>query len=121
LKGWSGPREGEKPAAYIVMLGDTEITRSFGCDHGIAAQTILLGAVEKGLGGCMTASVDRDGLRQSLKIPERFETLLVLALGKPRENVVIETLKLDGDVRHWRDSGGVHHVPKRRLEDVILS
>ena len=66
LKDWSGPREGEKPAGYIVVLGDTEITRSFGCDHGIAAQTILLGAVEKGLSGCMIASIDRDGLRQAL-------------------------------------------------------
>ncbi len=50
LKDWGGPAEGEKPTAYIVVLGDTEITRSFGCDHGIAAQTMLLGAVEKGLG-----------------------------------------------------------------------
>ena len=68
----------------------------------------------------MIASIDRDGLRQALKIPERFEILLVLALGKPRENVVIETLKPDGDVKYWRDGDGVHHVPKRRLEDVIL-
>ena len=98
LKDWSGPSEGEKPTGYIVVLGDTEITRSFGCDHGIAAQTILLGAVEKGLGGCMIASIDRDGLRQALKIPARFEILLVLALGKPKEKVVIETLKPDGDV-----------------------
>jgi nitroreductase len=96
LKDWSGPREGERPTGYIVVLGDTEITRSFGCDHGIAAQTMLLGAVERGLGGCMIASIDRDGLRQALKIPPRFEILLVLALGKPREEVVVETLKPDG-------------------------
>jgi len=120
LKDWSGPREGERPTAYVVVLGDTEITRSFGCDHGIAAQTMLLGAVEKGLGGCMIASIDREGLRQVLKIPPRFEILLVVALGKPREKVVIETLKPDGDVKYWRDSDGVHHVPKRRLEDIIL-
>jgi nitroreductase len=120
LKDWSGPREGEKPAGYIVVLGDTEIAKSFGCDHGIAAQTILLGVVEKGLGGCMVASLDKDGLRQALKIPDRFEILLVLALGKPREKVVIETLKPDGDVKYWRDGDGVHHVPKRRLDDIIL-
>ncbi len=120
LKDWAGPSEGERPSAYIVVLGDTEITRSFGCDHGIAAQTILLGATEKGLGGCMIASVDKDGLRQALKIPLRFEILLVLALGKPRETVVIETLKPGGDIKYWRDADGVHHVPKRKLEDVIL-
>ncbi len=120
LKGWSGPLEGERPSAYIVVLGDTEITKSFGCDHGIAAQTMLLGAVEKGLGGCMIASIDKDGLRQALGIPPRFEILLVLALGKPREKVVVETLEPDGDVKYWRDSSGVHHVPKRRLDDVVL-
>ncbi len=120
LKDWSGPSEGERPSAYVVVLGDTEITRSFGCDHGIAAQTILLGATEKGLGGCMIASIDREGLRQVLKIPPRLEILLVLALGKPREKVVIETLKPDGDIKYWRSSDGVHHVPKRKLEDVIL-
>jgi nitroreductase len=120
LKDWGGPKEGEKPTAYIVVLGDTEVTRSSGCDHGIAAQAMLLGAVEKGLGGCMIASIDRDGLRQSLEIAPRFEILLVLALGKPREKVAIETLKPDGDVKYWRDTEGVHHVPKRRLDDVIL-
>jgi nitroreductase len=120
LKDWGGPAEGEKPTAYIVVLGDTEITRSFGCDHGIATQTMLLGAVEKGLGGCMIASIDKDGLRQALKIPTRFEILLVLALGKPRENVVIETLKPGGDVKYWRDGDGVHHVPKRSLDDITL-
>jgi nitroreductase len=120
LKDWGGPVEGERPSAYIVVLGDTDLARSFGCDHGIAAQTILLGAVEKGLGGCMLASVDRDGLRRALGIPPRFEILLVIALGKPKEKVVIEAMKPDGDHAYWRDAEAVHHVPKRRLEDIIL-
>lgn len=120
LEGWGGPAEGERPAAYIVVLGDTRITRSFGCDHGIAAQTILLGAVEKGLRGCMLASVDREGLRQALGIPRHFEILLVVALGRPKERVVLEDMGPLGDYCYWRDSEGVHHVPKRRLEDVIV-
>ena len=120
LKDWGGPVEGERPSAYIVVLGDTDLTRSFGCDHGIAAQTILLGAVERGLGGCMLASVDREGLRQALGIPPRFEILLVIALGQPKEKVVIEAMKPDGDYAYWRDAEAVHHVPKRRLEDIVL-
>jgi nitroreductase len=78
----TGPPDGERPSAYIVVLGDMEITRSFGCDHGIAAQTMLLGAVEKGLGGCMIDSIDRDGLRQALTILPRFEILPVLVPGQ---------------------------------------
>ena len=120
LKDWPGPPEGERPSAYIVILGDTETARSFGCDHGIAAQSILLGAVEKGLGGCMIASVQREKIREALNIPSRYEILLVIALGKPRETVIIEEMGPDGSVKYWRDREGRHHVPKRSLEDIII-
>lgn len=120
LKGWAGPSEGEKPSAYIIILGDTEISKSFGCDHGIAAQSILLGAAEKELSGCMIGSIERRELRQVLNIPSRYEILLVLAIGKPREKVVIEEVGTDGDIKYWRDGEGVHHVPKRALDDIII-
>jgi nitroreductase len=121
LKDWGGPREGERPSAYVVILTDTEISKSVGCDHGIAAQSIMLGATERGLGGCMIASVKKPALREALGIPLRYEILLVLALGKPKETVVLETVGPDGDIKYWRDAEGVHHVPKRCLEDIILS
>jgi len=120
LTDWPGPSEGERPSAYIVILGDTEISQSFGCDHGIAAQSILLGATEKGLGGCMIASIARQELRKALEIPSRYEILLVLALGKPKETVMIETIGPNGDTKYWRDSKGIHHVPKRALDDIII-
>jgi len=121
LKDWPGPAEGERPSAYIIILGDTEISKSFGCDHGIAAQSILLGATEKGLGGCMIGTVKREPLRKALDIPSRYEILLVLALGKPREKVVIETVDPDGDIKYRRDAEAMHHVPKRPLDEIILS
>ena len=121
LKDWGGPKEGEKPAAYILMLGDKTITQVFGCDHGIAAQSILLGATEKGLGGCIIGSVRRIELSQELHIPEQYEILNVIALGKPKEQVVIEAVGEDGDIKYWRDEQGIHHVPKRSLEEIILS
>ena len=121
LTDWPGPSEGERPSAYIIVLGDTEISQSFGCDHGIAVQSILLGAVDRGLGGCIIAGVRHDGLRQALGIPSRYEVLLVLALGKPKEKVVIETVGPSGDIKYWRDSQGRHHVPKRLLDDIIIN
>jgi nitroreductase len=121
LKDWPGPVEGERPAAYIIVLGDTNISKTFGCDHGIAAQSILLGAAEQGLGGCMIGSVKRQELTQALNIPSQYEILLVLALGKPREVVQIEPLGPDGSVRYWRDEQQIHHVPKRALEDILIS
>jgi nitroreductase len=120
LKDWAGPAEGERPSAYIIILGDTEVSRFWDYDAGIAAQSILLGASEKGLGGCMIANIQRERLRKALDIPPRYEILLVVALGKPREKVAIEMVESDGDTRYWRDGEGVHHVPKRRLDDIII-
>lgn len=121
LKDWSGPAQDERPTAYIIILGDTEISQEFGCDHGIAAQSILLGATAQGFGGCMLGAIDRKSLRKALNIPDRYKILLVLALGKPRETVVIDTVKADGDIKYWRDKEDKHHVPKRALEDIIIS
>ncbi len=120
LRDWAGPEAGERPAAYVVVLGDKEISNSFGVDHGIAAQSILLGATEKGLGGCIIASIQREKLRQALNIDTRYEILLVLALGKPKEPVVVDAVGPDGDIKYWRDEQSVHHVPKRALDDLIV-
>jgi hypothetical protein len=72
------------------------------------------------LGGCIIASIQRDALRQALGIEARYDILLVLALGKPKEVVVVEPLGPGGDIRYWRDEEGVHHVPKRSLEEIIV-
>ncbi len=121
LKDWPGPPEGERPSAYIVIVGDTEINNTFGCDHGIAAQSILLGAREKGLAGCMIGLIKREELRKSLDIPARYEILLVVALGKPKEQVAMEEVGPGGSIKYWRDNAGVHHVPKRPLSELILA
>jgi nitroreductase len=120
LVDWPGPAEGERPTGYIVILGDTRITRNFYCDHGIVAQSILLAATEQGLGGCMIASIDREGLSRKLNLPTYLDILLVLALGKPSETVVLEEGKSPDPTPYWRDSEGVHHVPKRPLEDLLV-
>ncbi len=120
FKDWQGPDEGERPSAYIVMVVDKEIGSNYFWNHGLAAQSILLGATEKGYGGCMFASYDKKNLMEKLSIPERYDILMVIALGKPKEVVVIDDINEDGDVKYWRDEDRVHHVPKRRLEDLIL-
>jgi nitroreductase len=119
LKDWDGPKEGERPAGYIIILGDKQISQGFGVDHGIAAQSIMLGAAEKGLGGCMIGSVKRAELAAALGLPEKYDVLLVLALGKPGEKVELEALK-GPDTKYWRDAKSVHHVPKRSLDEVIV-
>ena len=120
LSDWPGPADGERPGGYIVILGDTTVSKSFGVDHGIAAQTICLGAAEQGIGTCIIGSIHRERLRRSLNLDDTHEILLVIALGYPGETVVAEAMEASGDVRYWRDSADVHHVPKRNLEDVLL-
>lgn len=120
LKDWPGPEPGERPAAYIVILGDRNISKEFGVDHGIAAQSILLGARDMGLAGCMLGSINRKDLRSLLDIPPHLKILLVLAIGKPEEEIVLEDLGPEGNIRYWRDDQGVHHVPKRLLSEIIV-
>lgn len=119
LTDWKGPEKGERPSAYIVVLGDTSIGKNFDIDLGISCQSILLGAADAGFGGCMVGAFNRDKVKELLEVPENMEALLVLALGKPNENVVIEDME-NGDIKYWRDSEDVHHVPKRSLEEVII-
>lgn len=121
LKNWDGPQEGERPAGYIIILNDTGLASPFvHIDIGIASQSILLGAVKTGLGGCILAAIKRDRLRKNLDIPEQYEIMAVLALGKPKEISVIEPMS-GGDVKYWRDEAGGHHVPKRSLDEIILN
>jgi nitroreductase len=119
LKDWDGPSPDERPSAYIIILGDKNLGSNFDVDLGICAQTILIGAVESDLGGCMIASIRRDQVRSAFEIPDYLEILMVLAIGKPIEKIVIDTVK-DGDIRYWRDAGQVHHVPKRELSDILI-
>ncbi|MDR2038796.1 MAG: nitroreductase family protein [Bacteroidales bacterium] len=119
LKDWDGPEEGERPSAYIIMMNNEKISTNFFCDHGIAAMSILLTAVEKGYGGCIIGAFEKKHLEEILHVPGHCSILHVIALGKPKETVVIEAVKEDQDIKYWRDEQGVHHVPKRALKDII--
>lgn len=120
LTDWDGPEEGERPTGYIVVLHDNAISRRPDCDHGIAAQSILLGATARALGGCMFGTVNRNRLRSELRIPETCDILLVIALGKPKEQVVLEETGPDDNIEYYRTADGVHHVPKRPLDRIVL-
>ena len=120
LKDWRGPAENERPTAYVIVLCDLEITANPGCDQGIACQSMLLAAAERGLGGCMLGAIDRDGIRREFKIPERYDIALVVAFGAAAERCVLEDAKPGADVTYYRDAAGVHHVPKRPLKEIIL-
>ncbi|MFO7849280.1 MAG: nitroreductase family protein [Spirochaetia bacterium] len=123
LTDWNGPEKGERPCAYIVMLRDKEIKDLVSrTDAGVQMQTMLLAATEKGFGGCIFASVNKEKVMENLDIDkDRYEFMYILAFGYPKEEVVLEDLGRDGDIKYYRDEKGVHHVPKRTLDELIIS
>ena len=127
MTGWGGslpqlklPPEGHRPTAFIVILVDKSITpepRLADKDIGIAAQTLLLGAAEMGLSGCMIGSFKPD-LRAALSLPDNLEIALVVALGKGEEDIAI--VDAAESVKYYRDEAGRHYVPKRTLDELIV-
>jgi len=119
LEDWDKPQPGERPAAYIVILGDRAISDYLEYDCGIACQSILLGARKQGIGGCIMGALDREFLAKKLDVADKYEILVTLALGYPAEDVKIDEVD-GGDLSYYRDEKDVHHVPKLQLDEVII-
>lgn len=114
------PRPGEEPRGYVVVLVNKKIADEtfFRYDVGAAVENMLLAALETGLASCWIASVNRPRVREILNVPEDFDIDCVIALGTPAEHPVM--VEMEGeDVRYWRDTAGVHHVPKRPLAKIF--
>jgi nitroreductase len=119
LPDWPGPEETERPTAYITCLLDNKLCDNGDVDLGIASQNILLGATSLGLAGCRIGSISAK-LHSELGLPEHFKIMLVIALGVPKEEIILEDLPEDGSIKYYRDEMGKHHVPKRPLQSIIV-
>lgn len=119
LPDWDGPESGQRPTSYIIMATDSETFKGelWRFDAGIAAQTIMLSSTEEGFGGCIMLSFKRGELKKILSMPEDLEPVLVLALGRPIEDIRLVDA-VQGDTTYYRDEQQVHYVPKRKLEDI---
>lgn len=124
LTDWKGPVDGERPSAYVLCLLNKnrlkgpETEAQF--DLGVASQNLLLGAMEKRIGGCRIGAFNPQ-LASLFKMPDHLRLSLVIALGKPRETVIIEESRNEDDIRYWRDEHGIHHVPKRSLKSCLVT
>ena len=114
-----GPKEGETPTAYLAILGDSDIKKSFETDAGAAGMTVLLAAEEMGLGACWLGAIDRKQIAEILNLPAHLSLLYLIALGYPAENSRPVPMKND-DVKYFYTEDGVLNVPKRPLDEVLI-
>ena len=122
LKDWDGPKEGERPTGVILIVSKEGCLTDpiLSCDMGIVSQSIMLGAVEKNLGGCMIRALNRKKITEVLNLPENYVIHIALAIGKPTQNVVVEDINEGDDIKYWMDQDKTHHVPKIVLDELIL-
>lgn len=124
---WAGylqdgaPKENERPAAYIAILGDKllKASNTFEVEAGSAAANIMLEAVEMNLGSCWLGAIDRDNIKKTLKLPENMSVVYLIALGYPAQKSQICEYK--GDVKYFEDENKVINVPKRSLDEIIIN
>ncbi len=117
---WDGPIAGERPTGYIAILAPEKCTKLVHMDVGIAAQTIQLAAQSKGIGCCMHASFNPKECMNIFEVPEGMEIALILGLGVEKERRALTDMPEDGSFSYWRDDEGIHFVPKRSLQEVLL-
>lgn len=120
-KDWAGPAPSEQPVAYLVQCLDTDLTVNCLCDDGLQLQAITLGAAALGIGGCIIKSFNRKVLTEVLNLPGHLDPLYVLALGYPAETARIVPLGPDGDIRYYRSPASEQCVPKRPLDQLIIT
>lgn len=119
LTDWEGPTEGERPAAYVIQLLDTELTDNPMCDDGLQLEALTLAACADGVNSCIIKSFNAVELMKTLSIPSHLAPRYIVALGHPAEEVVIERMK-DSEIKYWRTPDGIHHVPKRPLSEILI-
>lgn len=120
LDDWKGPRSGERPAGYVIVLGDTDLADTFDIDAGMAIQSIRLVAMSRGIGSCVIAAFEAEKVQKLFDLPWHLRVLYVIPMGEPKEEVKLSQVGVEGDFRYFRDESGVHVVPKRILEDIII-
>ena len=118
-----GPRPENTPKAYIVIVinksleGDANRRRITLYDIGMAAENIILTALEEGLGCCPVMMFNEEGMKKACSIPDGYDIGLVIVTGYPEETSVAE--EATDSITGWVDEELVRHVPKRKLEDIV--
>lgn len=125
LTKWAGyldwePAEDERPTAYIAVLNDTDIkpTANTECDSGAAVMSMILAATEMGIGTCWLGALQRDKLKELLKLDDNYDVTYLLALGYPAQSGK-EVIMKDSVKYYFTENGNVR-VPKRSMDEILI-
>ena len=131
LTGWARalpdmtlPHPGKEPTAFIVICQNTDWDSNldrYQRDVGIVAQTMLLAAADAGLGGIMIGNFSPKRVSEEFGLPDNTVPMLVVALGKPDENIILTEMNEGESTAYYRDENDTHYVPKRKLDDIIFT
>lgn len=114
----SGSIPEKQPAAYIIILVNQNVRKDgYKHDVGLVAENIILTALENGIGSCCVGAFNEEKLRSLFSIPHNYIIDLVIALGYPDEEPIVEDVK--DSTNYWYDENGTRHVPKRKLESLL--
>ena len=115
-----GPKSGEEPTAYIVIVQDLSIRKAdASLDAGASAMAINLCAEELGIGCCWIGSFNREAIIKLCNLSAEQHPLLVLALGysdQAGQCVAVE----NGNIRYYLNENDTLCVPKREISDILL-
>lgn len=112
------PKQGLEPRAFIIVCSAVPEDKMVDMDLGFAAQSILLKAVETGLGGLFILNIRKEALRQALDLP--LSPLAVIAIGKPAERIfLLPVSDPDKSFAYYRKDGN-HYVPKLQMESLLV-
>ncbi len=123
LTDWNGPETGERPTALIpIAVNQNRVINNDNWIHtdiGIVAQTLLLQAAEHGFGGCSIGAFSKSKISKILNAPEYVDIRLILAIGKPAQNIKIVEIDEHQNIKYWHENN-IHYVPKRKFKDILF-
>jgi nitroreductase len=111
----SGPKKGEEPKTYIVVLIKNAELKHAEFDAGLATENILLAAQNEGIASCCLGAVEWTRINRILKIPTEYYAKMLIALGYPKQ----EATYTDAEDKKIRSVNGKIIVSKEPLSKIL--
>lgn len=114
------PKDQEKPALFVAVIENLNISKDCGTDAGLAIGNMTLAAWNRGVGSCIIGACNKPQLSQMFGLSPCQKLHTVVAFGYPSHTSRTVDIGPDGDVKYYLDEKRDYVVPKRKLEDIVV-